>query len=136
VASPWEALPPYAFYDWFISQIYAAAAAIVLADVYPRPTTQQAQVLVYEEDALERLTVPESPGAHDSAMLTALLQAEERDPADQLHLALTVASPRARELFRLLSQGLLIKEAAAVLGMSPATAYVHIYRTRAKSRRR
>ena len=55
---------------------------------------------------------------------------------DQLHRALTVASPRARELFRLLSQRLSIKEAAAVLGMSPATAYVHIYRTRAKVRRR
>jgi DNA-binding CsgD family transcriptional regulator len=129
-------LPPYAFYDWFISQVYAAAAAIVLGDVYPRPTTQQAQVVVYEEDALERLTVPASASARDSAMLTALLQAEERDPADQLHRALTVASPRARELFRLLSQGLSIKKAAAVLGMSPATAYVHRYRTRAKGRRR
>jgi DNA-binding CsgD family transcriptional regulator len=124
------------FNYWFFSQVYAAAAAIVLDEVYPRPTTQQAQVLVYEEDALERLTAPASPGACDSAMLTALLQAEERDPVDQLHRMLTVASPRARELFRLLRQGLSIKEAAAELRMSPATAYVHVYRTRVKGRRR
>jgi DNA-binding CsgD family transcriptional regulator len=135
VAVPME-LAPFAFDDWFISQVYAAAAAIVLDEVYPRPITQQAQVLVYEEDALERLTTPASAGARDSAMLTALLQAEEMDPADQLHRMLTVASPRACELFRLLSQGLSIKEAAAVLGMSPATAYVHCYRTRVKGRRR
>jgi DNA-directed RNA polymerase specialized sigma24 family protein len=135
VALP-EELPPFAFDDWFFSQVYAAAAAIVLGEVYPRPTTQQAQVLVYEEDALERLTARESSGARDSAMLTALLQAEEIDPVDQLHRVLTVASPRARELFRLVSQGLSIKEAAAVLGMSRSTAYVHCYRTRAKGRRR
>jgi DNA-binding CsgD family transcriptional regulator len=135
VAVPME-LAPFAFDDWFISQVYAAAAAIVLDEVYPRPITQQAQVLVYEEDALERLTTPASAGARDSAMLTTLLQAEEIDPADQLHRMLTIASPRACELFRLLSQGLSVKEAAAVLGMSPATAYVHCYRTRVKGRRR
>jgi DNA-binding CsgD family transcriptional regulator len=137
VVAPWGTpLTFQAFTHWFFSQVYGAAAAIVLDDVYPRPTTQQAQVVVYEEDALERLTVPASASARDSAMLTALLQAEERDPADQLHRLLTIASPRARELFRLLRQKLSIKEAAAVLGMSPATAYVHIYRTRAKGRRR
>jgi DNA-binding CsgD family transcriptional regulator len=135
VASP-EQLRFQAFTHWFFSQVYAAAAAIVLDDVYPRLITQQAQVLIYEEDALERLTTPASAGARDSAMLTALLQAEEMDPEDQFHRMLTVASPRARELFRLLSQGLSIKEAAAVLGMSPATAYVHCYRTRVKGRRR
>jgi hypothetical protein len=137
VAAPWGTpLTFQAFTHWFLSQVYVAAAAIVLDDVYPRPTTQQAQVVVYKEDALERLTAPASAGARDSAILTALLQAEEMDPEDQLHRLLTVASPRARELFRLLRQGLSIKEAAAELGMSRSTAYVHCYRTRAKVRRR
>ena len=135
VAVPME-LAPFAFDDWFISQVYAAAAAIVLDEVYPRPITQQAQVVVYEEDALERLTTPASAGARDSAMLTALLQAEEMDPADQLHRMLTVASPRGKELLLLLCQDLSRNEAAQVMGISRRTVDVLIYRIRQKVRRR
>jgi DNA-directed RNA polymerase specialized sigma24 family protein len=89
-----------------------------------------------EEDALERLAAPDSPSAQDSAQLTTLLHADEMDPTDQLQRLLTVTSPRARELFKLLAKDLSIKEAATVLGMSPSTAYVHYHRTRKKLHRR
>jgi hypothetical protein len=135
VAVPWEELPPFAFDGWFMSQVYAAAAAIVLGDVYPRPTTQQAQVLVYAEDALERLVARESSGVHDSAMLTAFLQTEEMNPADQLHQILAGATPRAKELILLLEQGLSRKEAAQVMGISRSTVDVLLYREKEKARR-
>jgi DNA-directed RNA polymerase specialized sigma24 family protein len=121
---------------WFLSQVYVAAAAIVLDDVYPRPTTQQAQVQVYKEDALERLMAPESSGARDSAMLTALLQAEEIDPADRLHHLLNAASPREKELLLLLCQCQSRDEAAQVMGIKRATADVLMHRIRKKARRR
>lgn len=113
------------FVRWCFSQVYAVASTMLLDEPYPRRTTQSVRLSLHEEDALERLAVPKSPGARDSAMLTDLLQSDETDLADQLHRLLTVASPRARELFILLRQGLSIKEAASVIGMSPNTAYVH-----------
>jgi hypothetical protein len=144
-ASPTQEITVWAFAELWFNKVYATAAAILLDQAVPldapdkpysRRPAQLVQLVLVEEDALERLAAPEAPGARDSAMLTALLQTDEADPADQLHRLLTVASPRARELFKLLTEDLSIKEAAAVLGMTPSTAYVHYHRTRKKLRRR
>jgi hypothetical protein len=79
VASPWETpLTIPAFIRWFFSQVYAAATAIVLDEVYPRPTTQQAQLLVCEEHTLERLAALKSSSLRDNASLTVLLREDER----------------------------------------------------------
>jgi DNA-binding CsgD family transcriptional regulator len=136
IVSPQAGLPSRAFVQWWFSQVYAAATAMLLDEPYPRPTTQPVPLLLREEDALERLAAPESPGARDSAMLTALLQPEEMDSADQLHHLRTVASPREKELLLLLCQGLSRNEAAQAMGIKRATADVLIHRTRQKARRR
>jgi len=124
-ASPVEELPGRAFLHWFFSQVYVAAAAMVLGQDYPGPIIPPVPLVRCEEEALERLVARESPGARESVQLTALLQADETASEDQFHRLLTIASPRACELFILVNQGLTVKEAATVLGMSPSTAYVH-----------
>jgi DNA-binding CsgD family transcriptional regulator len=116
--------------------VYAAATAILLDEPYPRPTTPPVLLLLQEEKALERLAAPESHGARDSAMLIALLEADEMNPSEQLHRLLSVASPREKELLRLLSQGLSRDEAAQAMGIKRATADVLMHRVRKKSRRR
>jgi len=133
-ASPVQGLPMRAFERWWFSQVYAAATAILLDEAYPRPTTQSVPLLLREEDALERLVLPESPGAHDSATLTALLYDAKGD--DPLHHLLTIASPRARELLLLLQQGLSRNKAAQVMGISRSTVDVVLCRLRKKVHRR
>lgn len=129
-------VPLGAFVRWFVSQGYAAATATLLDEAYPRPTTQPVPLLLREEDALERLAVPKSPGANESAMLTALLHEAEVDPSDQLHRLLAGAFPRARELILLRQQGLSCNDAARVMGISRNTVYVLLHRERKKAGRR
>jgi DNA-binding CsgD family transcriptional regulator len=134
VASPWETpLTIPAFIRWFFSQVYAAATAIVLDEVYPRPTTQQAQLLVCEEHTLERLAALKSSSLRDNASLTVLLREDEVDPSEQLHQLLPVASPRAKELLLLLCQGLSRNEAAQEMGISRSTVDVLLHRERKKA---
>jgi DNA-directed RNA polymerase specialized sigma24 family protein len=123
-------LPFNAFTQWLQAEAYNAIEALLLDEAYPRPTAHPLSVVWCAEDALERLAAPASPGARESAQLTALLSDAEGN--DQLHRLLTAASPRAQQLFRLVSEGLSITEAASVIGMSSSTAYVHYHRTRKK----
>jgi hypothetical protein len=131
--SPFADVDLRVFDRWFFTQVYAAAASIVLGEPYPKPRTPSVKLLLRSQDALERLVAPESPGAREQARLTTLLHGEE-NTGDRLQDLLASASPREKELLLLLSQGFSREEAAHAMGISVTTLRVFLHRLRRKSR--
>jgi hypothetical protein len=131
---PVKALSPGEFIQWWTSRVYAAAGAILLGEDYPRPTDKQAQIVLYEQDAVERLVAADSQHVRESGMFVALLDDEE-DATDRLEQLLADAAPRARELILLLRQGCSRNDAARMMGISRSTVDNLLTRERQKHRR-